>query len=77
MIFKKRHKRDQVEERFQAILDLVRDLDKPEFNRLVEAITLAWQGYEKARKVQTRDEKEVADIEKVAKTADFIEEGEK
>ena len=38
--------RDKVEVRFQAVVDLIRDLDKKEFNRLKEGMDLAWQAYQ-------------------------------
>lgn len=65
---------DKVEERFQAMLDLVRDLDRAEFRRMMDALTLTWQGYDKSRKIQTIDEKEVADITNSEKKLEYIEE---
>lgn len=59
-LFKKKSKResDKVESRFQQGLNLVKDLDKREFNRFVEGLTLGWRGYDIIRRVQTIDEKE-------------------
>ena len=77
-IFKKdkpRYYEDMAETRFQQVLELVKDLDRKEFNKLIEATKLAWQGYDKMRQVQTIDEKEEADIKDAEKRLDFIEEG--
>lgn len=64
---------DNTEARFQKVLGLVKDLDKREFNKLKEALDLAWQGYEKIRQVQTREEKENGEIDKAEKEVEFIE----
>lgn len=63
MIFKRKAKRnaDRVESCFQQGLSLVKDLDKTEFNRFIDGLTLAWQGYDRIRRVQTIDEKENGD----------------
>ena len=58
---------DRVEERFQTIVTLIKDLDKREFNRLVEGMTLAWEAYNKVRQARPADEKGDADIEKAEK----------
>lgn len=72
-IFKKRKVADRVEARFQQAIALVKDLDKKEFNRMMEGINLAWEAYDKIRKVQTVDEKEVADIARLEKELDYKE----
>lgn len=68
-LFKRKNKRfaDKVEARFQQALVLVKDLDKREYNRFVDGLTLAWQGYDRIRRVQTIDEKENSDLEEVEK----------
>ena len=68
-LFKRKSKRsaDKVEARFQQALVLVKDLDKREFNRFVDGLTLAWQGYDRIRRVQTIDEKETSDIDETEK----------
>lgn len=70
MMFKKKKikSNDRVEARFQQVVDLVRDLDKKEFNRLLEGITLAWQAYNKVGQAKTSYEKEVEDIEQIEKS---------
>lgn len=68
-LFKSRAKRnaDKVEANFQQGLNLVKDLDKKEFNRFIDGLTLAWQGYDRIRRVQTMDEKENSDIDEAEK----------
>lgn len=76
MIFKKKrhiaNRRDKVETRFQAVVDLIRDLDKKEFNRLKEGMELAWQAYQKVGQAQTTMEKEIADIDNAEKVLEAI-----
>lgn len=69
----KRQHQDKVERRFQQAVELVKDLDKREFNRLIDGIELAWQSYNKIRQVQTVDEKEMADIAEVEKELEYKE----
>lgn len=71
---KKKQAEDVAEVRFQQVIELVKALDRKEFNRLLEAIKLAWQGYDKIRQVQTIDEKDNAETNKTEKMLDFIEE---
>lgn len=71
--FKKKKRCDKVEQRFQQAIELVKDLDKREFNRLIDGIELAWQSYNKIRQVQTVDEKELADIAEVEKELEYKE----
>lgn len=71
--FKKRKIADRVEARFQQAVGLVKDLDKKEFNRMMDGIKLAWEAYDKIRKVQTVDEKEVAEITSTEKELEFID----
>ena len=68
-----KHYQDKVEQRFQQAVNLVKDLDKREFNRLIDGIELAWQSYNKIRQVQTVDEKEMADITEVEKELEYKE----
>lgn len=65
---RKRNKvEDRVEQKFQTIVALVKDLDKKEFNRLKKGMDLAWQGYQEVRQAKTQDEKENADIDEAEK----------
>lgn len=74
MVFrKKRQIEDKVEARFQQAVSLIRDLDRPEFNRLIDGLKLTWEGYNRIRKVQTTDEKEDAERAKTEKELDYLE----
>ncbi len=74
MVFrKKRQIEDKVEARFQQAVSLIRDLDRPEFNRLIDGLRLTWEGYNRIRKVQTTDEKEDAERAKIEKELDYLE----
>ena len=64
---KKKRYADKVEARFQQALVLVKDLDRKEYNRFVDGLTLAWQGYDRIRRVQTIDEKENSAVEEAEK----------
>lgn len=68
-LFKTKAKKqaDRVEARFQTAVNLIKDLDKREKNRLIDGMELAWQSYDKIRQVKTNDEKEVADIDEAEK----------
>lgn len=73
-IFRKRKQiEDKVEARFQQAVSLIRDLDRPEFNRLIDGLKLTWEGYNRIRRVQTTDEKEDAERAKTEKELDYIE----
>ena len=50
------------EDRFEMVYDLVKPLPKADFNRLMDGVKLAWEGYDKALRVQTRDEKKDSDV---------------
>lgn len=63
-LFKKRRTEyeDPSELRFDAMMDLVKDLSRSDYNRLKKAMDLGWQSYQTVRNVKTDDEKEVSDI---------------
>lgn len=54
---------DRVEAKFQTVVDLIRDLDRKELNRLIEGVKLVWEGYDKVGQARTKEEKEFDDIE--------------
>lgn len=54
---------DPIEQRFDAMLDLIKDLPRGDYNRLKSAMDLAYDAYQKVRNVKTIDEKEVEDID--------------
>lgn len=70
---KKRKVADKVEARFQQAVGLIRDLDRREFNRLIDGLKLTWEGYNRIRAVQTNEDKEVAEIEKTERALDYLE----
>ena len=53
---------DPSEQRFDAMMELIKDLPKSDYNRLKDAIDLGWNAYQKVRNVKTADEKENEDI---------------
>lgn len=61
-MFKKKKTEDIVEQRFDAMMELIKDLPRAEFNRLKGAMDLGYSAYQKVRNVKTTDEKEVEDI---------------
>lgn len=72
-MWRKKKQHDKVEQRFQQAVELVKDLDKREFNRLIDGIELAWQSYNKIRQVQTVDEKELAEVTDLEKELEYKE----
>lgn len=70
---KKRKVADKVEARFQQAVGLIRDLDRREFNRLIDGLKLTWEGYNRIRAVQTNEDKEAAEIEKTERALDYLE----
>lgn len=70
---KKKRVEDKVEVRFQQAVVLIRDLDRREFNRLIDGLKLTWEGYNRIRAVQTNEDKEFAEIEKTERTLEYIE----
>lgn len=64
-LFKNRHQTlvDPAEARFDAMMDLVKDLSKADYNRLKKAMDLGYQSYQTVRNVKSDDEKEYGDID--------------
>lgn len=74
MVFRKKKQiADKVEARFQQAIGLIKDLDKREFKRFIEGLQLTWEGYDRIRRVQTTEDKETADVAKIEKELDYIE----
>lgn len=74
MVFrKKKQVGDRVEARFQQAVTLIRDLDRQEFNRLIDGLKLTWEGYSRIRKVKTVEDKEDAERAKAEQELDFLE----
>lgn len=59
---KKKRYEDRLEERFDTISELTRDLEKAELKRLLEAIQSVHDARQKLKGVKTNEEKENADI---------------
>lgn len=64
MLFRKKQKKneDKLEERLDTISELTRDLERPEFNRLLDALKSVFDARQKLKGVKTNEEKENADI---------------
>lgn len=63
-LFKKKVKyQDKLEERLDTLSELTRDLERPEFNRLLEALKSVFDARQKLKGVRTNEEKENADID--------------
>lgn len=59
---KKNGIKDPVEEKFDIMINLIKNLPKTDYNRLKKAMDLGWQSYQTIRNVKTDDEKENEDI---------------
>ena len=66
---KKRKTEDVLEARLDVISGLTRDLDRKEFNCLIDALKAMYEARQKLKQVKTTEEKEVEDISQV----EFIE----
>lgn len=53
---------DPVEQRFDSMMELIKDLPRADYNRLKDAMDLGYNAYQKVKNVKTVDEKEVEDI---------------
>lgn len=63
MFRKKKHiVEDPVEQRFDSMMELIKDLPRADYNRLKDAMDLGYNAYQKVRNVKTVDEKENSDI---------------
>lgn len=51
------------ESKLNTIIDLVKDLPRPDYNRLREGMELIYNGYQKIKNAKTTDEKEFGDID--------------
>lgn len=64
---KRRNKRElnvnRVENRFQTVVELVRDLDEEELSRLLKGVKLCWQGYREVEQAKSAEEKECGEID--------------
>lgn len=68
LLNRKKHRlEDKLEERLDIISELTRDLDRPEFNRLVDALKSIFEARQKLKGVKTTEEKENKDIDDITK----------
>lgn len=56
---------DPSEAKINTIIDLIKDLEQADYNRLREGMDLIYKGYQKVRKSKTKVEKDYSDIDKV------------
>ena len=69
MLFRKKTKyQDKLEERLDIISDLTRDLERPEFNRLVDALKSVFEARQKLKGVKTNEEKDLKEINDAEKS---------
>lgn len=63
-LFKKKNVyEDKLEQRLDTISELTRDLERPEFNRLLDALKSVFDARQKLKGVKTNEEKENGDID--------------
>lgn len=74
-IFRKKvhNEKDPVEAKFDAMMALIKDLPRTDYNRLKDAMDLGWNAYNKIRNVQTIDEKATEEISASEKTLELLE----
>lgn len=56
---------DPSEAKINTIIDLIKDLDQADYNRLRDGMDLIYKGYQKVRKSKTKGEKGFGEIDKV------------
>lgn len=69
-MFKKRKKQrleSVAEQRFDDMMDLIKDLPKRDYEKLKEAMDLGYSAYQKVKNVKSEDEKEFEDINQIDK----------
>ena len=57
---------DPTEEKFDAMMSLIKDLPRADYNKLKDAMDMGYNAYQKVRNVKTTDEKESGDIDEIA-----------
>lgn len=55
---------DPSEAKINTIIDLIKDLEQADYNRLREGMDLIYKGYQKVRKSKTKVEKDFSEIDK-------------
>lgn len=54
---------DPVEQTFNIVMKIIKDLSKEDFTRLKKGMDAGWQSYQLIRNVKTDDERENSDID--------------
>ena len=62
------------ESKLNTIIDLVKDLPRPDYNRLREGMELIYNGYQKIKNAKTNDEKELGDIDTMERILEEVHE---
>lgn len=60
------------EAKLNTIIDLIKDLPRPDYNRLREGMELIYNGYQKIKNAKTNDEKELGDIDSMDKILEEV-----
>ena len=60
------------ESKLNTIIDLVKDLPRPDYNRLKEGMELIYNGYQKIKNAKTNDEKEIGDIDSMERILEEV-----
>lgn len=55
---------DPSEAKINTIIDLIKDLEQTDYNRLREGMDLIYKGYQKVRKSKTKVEEDFSEIDK-------------
>lgn len=71
-VFRRHHKNNKLlksisEQRFDAMMELIKDLPKADYNRLKDAMDLGYSAYQKVRNVKTVEEKDNEEINEAEK----------
>ena len=74
MLFKKTRTQPitSSEAKLNTIIDLIKDLPRPDYNRLREGMELIYNGYQKIKNAKTNDEKELGDIDSMEKILEEV-----
>ena len=60
------------EAKLNTIIDLIKDLPRPDYNRLREGMELIYNGYQKIKNAKTNDEKELGDIDSMERILEDV-----
>ena len=63
----KRHKHTPTssEQKLNTIIDLIKDLPRPDYTRLKKGMDLIYNGYQEIRNAKTQDEHDYGDIDNI------------